>query len=88
MLSVIPTPILILALSISLSLEQVDGSETTTNFNGYLIQVRYANDGKLFATSARDGAIKLWDAVAMTCTATLPNAHQGNRLRAQYLIFT
>ncbi|KAJ1967267.1 hypothetical protein H4R35_006758, partial [Dimargaris xerosporica] len=40
-------------------------------------QVRFAPQGGQLATASDDGAIKLWDTVAGTCTRTIAGAHDG-----------
>lgn len=39
--------------------------------------VRYASNGKIYATGSLDGAIKIWDAVSGRCINTFDKAHDG-----------
>lgn len=47
-------------------------------------QVRWAPDGKLFASAAKDGAIKIWDGVTARCINTIGGAHNGQSYSIQF----
>ncbi|KAH3757717.1 cleavage stimulation factor subunit 1 [Pelomyxa schiedti] len=44
---------------------------------GPVTMVRYAPQGNVFASSSKDGSIKLWDGVTHACINTLEGAHSG-----------
>lgn len=39
--------------------------------------VRYATNGKIYATCSLDGMIKIWDAISGRCINTFDKAHEG-----------
>lgn len=45
---------------------------------GPVTMVAFNGDGKVYATSSKDGAIKLWDGVSNRCVATYVKAHGGD----------
>jgi len=49
----------------------------SANHTGPITQVEYSEDGSLYASSSKDGAVKLWDGVTNQCTLTIPAAHSG-----------
>jgi len=42
--------------------------------------VRYASDGRVFASCSKDGTVKLWDGTDNTCINTITNAHGGQEV--------
>ncbi|CAB4009633.1 cleavage stimulation factor subunit 1 [Paramuricea clavata] len=50
--------------------------------NGPITQVSYSPSGHLYASTSKDGSIKVWDGVSNRCISTFPNAHNGNEVSA------
>uniref|UniRef100_A0A6B2L520 Cleavage stimulation factor 50 kDa subunit n=1 Tax=Arcella intermedia TaxID=1963864 RepID=A0A6B2L520_9EUKA len=50
------------------------------NHFGPINMVRYAADGRIFASCSKDGSVKLWDGVDNSCVNTIPNAHAGREV--------
>jgi len=50
---------------------------TEKNHFAPINQVRYASDGRVFASCSKDGTVKLWDGADNTCINTLSHAHGG-----------
>ncbi|XP_046850155.1 cleavage stimulation factor subunit 1-like isoform X2 [Xenia sp. Carnegie-2017] len=48
--------------------------------NGPITQVCYSLSGHLYASTSKDGCIKVWDGVSNRCISTFPNAHNGNEV--------
>ncbi|KAI4469043.1 cleavage stimulation factor subunit 1 [Holotrichia oblita] len=39
--------------------------------------VKWSQDARVYASSSKDGSIKLWDGVSSRCINTFPKAHDG-----------
>jgi cleavage stimulation factor subunit 1 len=52
-------------------------NRTQEQHQGPINQVRYAPEGNIYASCAKDGHIKLWDAVTNHLINTIPKAHGG-----------
>jgi cleavage stimulation factor subunit 1 len=48
--------------------------------NGAITSVRWAPNGRLFATSSKDGSFKLWDGVTNRCVNTFERKHDGEEV--------
>nr|CAD7462606.1 unnamed protein product [Timema tahoe] len=44
---------------------------------GVVTSLKYSLDGKVYASSSRDGSIKLWDGISNRCVNTFHKAHDG-----------
>ncbi len=42
--------------------------------------MRYARDGRLFASCGRDGSVRLWDSVNMRAVRVIAAAHGGSEV--------
>lgn len=47
---------------------------------GPITMVKYSPSGHLYASSSKDGSIKVWDGVSNRCISTFPNAHNGSEV--------
>nr|GMD34077.1 cleavage stimulation factor subunit 50 isoform X1 [Ipomoea batatas] len=43
--------------------------------NGAINQVRYSQNGGMYVTASKDGAIRLWDGITASCVRSIDGAH-------------
>lgn len=43
--------------------------------SGPITSIKYSSNAKLYATSSKDGSVKLWDGVSNRCVNTFPHSH-------------
>ncbi len=56
------------------------------NHTAPINQVRYSAQGNLYASCAKDGAVKLWDTVTNTVISSIPKAHNGFEVRQLFTL--
>ncbi|XP_062505276.1 cleavage stimulation factor subunit 1-like [Corticium candelabrum] len=57
------------------SLQCFVSSNPRDQHTGPITSVKYTPTGKLYATSSKDGSVKLWDGVSNRCVNVFPNSH-------------
>ncbi|KAL1242481.1 hypothetical protein TSPI_00035 [Trichinella spiralis] len=45
-----------------------------------ITDVQYLDTGRCYASSSKDGSVKIWDGVSCRCTNTFANAHDGSQV--------
>lgn len=53
------------------------GSVASNQHSNSITSVKWSQDGRVFASSSKDGSIKLWDGVSNKCFNTFNKAHDG-----------